>query len=295
MKTQPNALYWSVRRELWENRSLYIAPLAAVGLGLLAFFFSLTHVLRNSAQALGAIDPTQSPVVLAMPYSHTGMLATFTAIIVAMVYCLDALYGERRDRSILFWKSLPVSDRTTVLAKAMIPLAVLPLMVFAITAAAQLLILLVSTVAVLIKGESVIMLWAKLPFVQLQVESLYTLIVLALWYAPVYAWLMLVSGWARRTVFLWAVLPLLAIAAGEHIVFHTMHTLILLRDRLFGFAPTAYVMQMPDGSFVDPHFIPVSQLSPLRFLSTPGLWIGLIVAAAMLAAAVRLRRYREPI
>jgi ABC-2 type transport system permease protein len=295
MTTQPHTLYWSVRRELWENRSLYIAPLAAVGLGLLAFFISLTHLLKNSAQALGAIDPTQSPVILAMPYSHTGMLATFTAIIVAMVYCLDALHGERRDRSILFWKSLPVSDRTTVLAKAMIPLVVLPLLVFAITAAAQLLILLVSTVAVLVKGGSVTLLWTTLPFVQLQVESLYSLVVLALWYAPVYAWLMLVSGWARRTVFLWAVLPLLAIAAVEHIVFHTSHTLSLMRDRLFGFAPTAYVLQMPDGSFIDPHFIPVSQLSPLRFLSTPDLWIGLIVAAALLAAAVRLRRYQEPI
>jgi ABC-2 type transport system permease protein len=295
MKIQSNTLSWSVRRELWEHRSLYLVPLAAVGLGMFVFFMSLTHLSRLHMQGFGAIDPTQSTISLAMPYSHTGMLATFAAIIVAMVYCLDALYSERRDRSILFWKSLPVSDLTTVLAKAMIPLVVLPLLVFAITVAAQLVILLVSTVAVLVRGESVTMLWAKLPLFQLQVELLYTLVVLALWYAPIYAWLMLVSGWARRTVFLWAVLPLLGIAAGEFIVFHTAHTFALLRDRLFGFAPTAYILQMPDGSVVDPHFIPVSQLSPGGFLSTPGLWIGLIVAAAMLAAAVRLRRYQEPI
>jgi ABC-2 type transport system permease protein len=295
MNTKPNALYWSVRRELWENRSLLIAPLASVSLGLLVFLLCLKHLPGNVMQAFGVIDPSQSSVSLAMPYSHTGMLAMFTGIIVALVYCLDTLYGERRDRSVLFWKSLPVSDTTTVLAKALVPLVVLPLMVFAMTFIVQLLILLVSTVAVLAHGESVALFWTKLPFFQLVAGTLYSLIVLALWFAPVYAWLMLVSGWARRTVFLWATLPLLAIVAVEVIVFHTTHTLVLLRDRLFGFAPAAYVMQMPDGSIVDPHFIPVSQLSPGHFLATPGLWVGLVVAAVLLAAAVRLRRYQEPI
>jgi ABC-2 type transport system permease protein len=295
MTIKPNALYWSVRREFWENRSLTVAPLGAIGLGLGVFFFSLAYAPMSSMQTFGVIDPTQPTLGLVMPYSHIGMLATFAGIIVAMVYCLDALYGERRDRSVLFWKSLPVSDATTVLAKALIPLAVLPLLVFAMTAIAQLIVLLVSTVAVPTRGGSVLMLWGKLPFIQIEVEMLYSLIVLALWFAPVYAWLMLVSGWARRTVFLWASLPWLAIAAVEHIVFHTAHTLAMLRDRLFGFVPTAYVLQMPDGSFIDPHFIPVSQLSPGRFLATPGLWIGLIVAAVLLAAAVRLRRYQEPI
>ena len=59
-----------------------------------------------------------------------------------MFYCLDALYGERRDRSILFWKSLPVSDLTTVLSKASIPIVVLPLLTFAVTVATQLIMLL---------------------------------------------------------------------------------------------------------------------------------------------------------
>jgi ABC-2 type transport system permease protein len=295
MTVKPNALYWSLRRELWENRSLTIAPIIAAGLGLLVFFFSLAYAPMSSMRAFGVIDPSQPVLGLAMPYSHTGMLAMFTGIIVALVYCLDTLYGERRDRSVLFWKSLPVSDTTTVLAKALIPLAVLPLVVFAVTAIAHVVILLASTVALLARGGSALMLWTKVPYFQLEVELLYSLIVMSLWFAPVYAWLMLVSGWARRTVFLWAVLPLLAAAVVEVIVFHTTHTFAMLRDRLFGFAPTAYNLQMPDGSFVDPHFIPVSQLSPGHFLATPGLWIGLIVAAACLAAAVRLRRYQEPI
>jgi hypothetical protein len=62
-----------------------------------------------------------------------------------------------------------------------------------------------------------------------------------------------------------------------------------------GFAPDAFAFHTPDGLPVDPHFIPVAALTPGRFLGTPGLWVGLVFAAIFLAAAVRLRRYREPI
>ena len=128
-------LYWSVRRELWENRSIYIAPLAVAALGLSGFVFTLIHPPKSKDMGLAAINPSFDPTGLAMPYSHAAMLLLLTAFIVVFFYCLDALYGERRDRSILFWKSLPVSDLTTVLAKASMPLAVLPLTVFAITIA----------------------------------------------------------------------------------------------------------------------------------------------------------------
>jgi hypothetical protein len=64
---------------------------------------------------------------------------------------------------------------------------------------------------------------------------------------------------------------------------------------LFGFAAGAFDLKDKAGVPVNPHFIPLTQLAPGRFLSSPGLWVGLIVAAALLTAAVRLRRYREPI
>ena len=76
------------------------------------------------------------------------------AFVVGVFYCLDALHGERRDRSILFWKSLPVSDLTTVLSKASIPLVILPLITFAIVIATQLIMLLLSSAAMLISGLS---------------------------------------------------------------------------------------------------------------------------------------------
>jgi ABC-2 type transport system permease protein len=289
----PRPLYWSVRRELWENRSIYIAPLAVAGLGLFGFLIAL--IKRPKGHGLAAIDPSFQPTALAMPYSHVAMLLLLTALIAVVFYCLDALYGERRDRSILFWKSLPVSDLTTVIAKAAVPLLVLPLVVFAIAVAVQLAMLLLSVAALLISGGSVASLWGQLPLFQLQAVLLYTLAVSTLWYAPIYAWLLLISAWARRTTFLWAVLPPLAIALVEFISFHTNYFGLLLRQRFVGFAPRAFNFRKPDGSLIDPHFIPITQITPGRFLGSPGLWIGLLFAAAFLAAAVRLRRYREPI
>jgi ABC-2 type transport system permease protein len=283
-------MYWSVRRELWENRSIYIAPLVAAAVGMLAFLLSMIY-LPNGTMGHTKHDPMPELAELAMPYSHSAWLLMLTAFIVGVFYSLDALYGDRRDRSILFWKSLPVSDLTTVLSKASIPLAVLPLIVFAMVLALQLPMLLLNTVALLLRGGSASALWTHLPWFQMELTLLYSLTVIALWHAPIYGWLLLISGWARRAAFLWAVLPPLTICAFEMIAFRTSHFASLLQHRLMGFAGRAFSFATP----VDPHFIPLTQLTPFRFLSSPELWIGLGVAAAFLAAAVRLRRYRGPI
>ena len=287
-------MYWSVRRELWENRSIYIAPLAAAAVYLLGFMISMIWLPR-SMRELAALHPVSQQVALAMPYSHAAMLLMVTALIVGVFYSLDALHGERRDRSILFWKSLPVSDLTTVLAKASIPLVVLPLLVFAVIVILQLIMLVLNTAVLLMSGGSASAMLSQLPLFQMELVLLYGVTVMALWHAPLYAWLLLVSGWARRATFLWAVLPPLAIAAFERIAFRTSYFGSLLIDRLIGFAANAFAFQTPDGVLVDPHLILLAQLTPGKFLSSPGLWVGLAVAAAVLAAAVRLRRYREPI
>ncbi len=288
-------MYWSLRRELWEHRSVFIAPLVAGSLGFLVFLISL-YYLPASMRVLPRYEPSDQLVRLSMPYSHASMLVFVTAFIVGIVYCLDALHGERRDRSILFWKSLPVSDLTAVLAKATVPLVVLPLVAFAVSVAIELIMLVISLGVLLVSGGgTAAMVWTHLPIFQLILVQLYTLPLIALWYAPIYGWLLLVSGWARRTPFLWAVLPLLAIAALEKIAFSTSYFASLIVDRLIGFATHAFNFITPEGTPIDPHFIPVTQLAPGRFLSTPGLWIGLVFAVLFLAAAVRLRRYREPI
>lgn len=291
MPAQP--LYWSVRRELWENRSIYIAPLIAAAVYMVGFLISLIWLPR-SLRTLPQHHPADQLIQLAMPYAHAGMLLGATAFIVGVFYSLDALYGERRDRSILFWKSLPVSDLTTVLSKAAIPLVILPFLAFALTVSLQFIMLLVRAAVVLLSGAAHAGPWAP-PLFEMQLVSLYSVIVIVLWHAPLYMWLLLVSGWARRATFLWAVLPPLAVAAVEYIAFHTSRLCSLLQDRLFGFSSAAFDLADKNGVPIDAHFIPLTRLAPGRFLSSPSLWLGLIVAAALFAAAVRMRRYREPI
>ena len=127
-------LYWSIRRELWEYRSVYLAPLGIAGVILLGFLFflvALPHTMRSSM----ALDPAHQREALAHPYTLAAGLIMGASFLVSIFYSLDALYGERRERSILFWKSLPVSDLTTVLSKASVLLLVLPAVAFAITSA----------------------------------------------------------------------------------------------------------------------------------------------------------------
>jgi ABC-2 type transport system permease protein len=277
------ALYWSVRRELWENRSVYIAPLAVAAVAL--FAFSISAILGIWEKALRLIPAHSSG-----PYDLSAGLMMLTGIIVSVFYCLDALHSERRDRSILFWKSLPVSDLTTVLAKLSIPLVVLPLLIFVITVAMHWSMLLLSSVIVWGSGQSVAALWTKLSFFRMSLLLLYHLLTAhTLWPLPVYCWLLLVSGWARRATFLWAALPVIAISAVEQIVFRTWHFAALVGGRLIGDAPA--FASMPGDGFPGP----MTHITPGTFLGSPGLWIGLLLAAAFLAAAVRLRRYREPI
>jgi ABC-2 type transport system permease protein len=267
-------MYWSIRRELWENRSIYIAPLVVAGVVLIGF------LIAAIGRGLTTVELAQSN-----DFAAGAMMAT--AFIVGVFYCLDALHGERRDRSVLFWKSLPVSDLTTVLSKAAIPLVVLPLLTFAITVCAQLIMLLLSNAALLISGLSAA---PSTPWPETTLILLYHLLTVhALWHAPIYAWLLLVSGWARRAVFLWAVLPLLAIGIIEKIAFNTSYFATMLLHRLTG--PEHLHLTAPGSGPAHP----MMTFDPGEFLSAPGLWIGLAFAAAFLAAAVRLRHYREAI
>ena len=155
-------LFWSIRRELWENRSIYIAPLAVAALILFGFLVSMIH-LPGKMRAAMALNPMQQREAIQQPYTFAALLMMGTFLIVAVFYCLDALHGERRDRSILFWKSLPVSDLTTVLAKASIPVLVLPLLTLAITVVTQWIMALLSTAVLLASGGSVATLWDHLP------------------------------------------------------------------------------------------------------------------------------------
>ena len=242
----------------------------------------------NLEQGASLLDPAQPHDLLTTRYELSAALIMGTALIVGIFYSLDALYGERRDRSILFWKSLPVSDLTTVLSKLTIPLVILPLLSFTISLATQFIMLLLSSVILLGSGLNIAALWTEVSFFHVSFVLLYHLLTIhGLWYAPLYGWLLLVSAWAKRAPFIWAFLPPFVISGVEKIAFNTSRFLALLQYRLMG--PS-------DG--MAPHSPPkdfMATLMPEHFFNTPGLWTGLALAVVFLAAAVRLRRYQGPV
>ena len=281
-------MYWSVRRELGEYRSIYIAPLAAAAFFVFGFLISTIHLPAKMRTEL-ALGAAQQHQAIAIPYDMAAAFIMGAAFLVGIFYSLDALYGERRDRSILFWKSLPVSDATTVLAKASIPIVVIPLLAFVVVVATQCIMLLLSSAVLLASGVGVATLWTQLGLFQKSLLLLYHLVTVhMLWYAPLYAWMLLVSSWAPRAAFLWAFLPPFAISVVEKIAFNSWQFASMLQSRVTGGAEAVPV----PGQFPMDN---MTEITPGRFLSTPGLWIGLGVAAAFLFATMRIRRRRGPI
>jgi len=275
--------YWSVKRELWESRSIYIAPLAVAAVILLGFFVSAIH-LPAKIRATAGITPIDRGELLAQTYDTAAMALMATTLVVAAFYCLDALHGERRDRSILFWKSLPISDLMTVLSKATTPLLLLPLITFLITVALHVSMLLLSAAILLVAGQSL----AMLSHLRLGIRWIGLLHHLVfghgLYYAPFYGWFLLVAAWARRGTFLWAVLPPLAIGVLEKILFNTSHFGDLIGDR-FGVGGSS--PGKASGMF--------AMIADSPGLSSPGLWIGLLLTSIFLFAAVQLRRRQGPV
>lgn len=269
----------SLRRELWENRLIYLVPLAAAAVFLVGFLLNLIS-LRYRMHGVWPLDPA--------PQQHelSAALIMGTALIVGIFYSLDALYGERRDRSILFWKSLPVSDLTAVLSKLAIPLVIIPVLSYAITVVTQFIMLLLSSVVLLGSGANIWSLWTQASLFRGSLDLFYHMLTIhGLWYAPLYGWLLLASAWAPRAPLIWAVLPPFVICGVEKIAFNTTYFLSLLQVRLMG-PPDP---EMPRNADF------MSTLIPHHFFDQPGLWAGLAVAAVFLAIAVRLRRYRGPI
>jgi ABC-2 type transport system permease protein len=248
-------LAWCVRRELWEHRWVYVAP-AAGGLTLIGGF-----VVHGHAEILGI-------VLRALLIGGT---------LVAFVYCSEALHGERRDRSILFWKSVPVSDRVAVLSKALVAVAVVPAIILALMWLSQLLARgLIANGSAAPDARLVSPGWAA-------TEMLATV----LWQAPTYAWFLVVSGLARRAPLLWAmVAPTLVITIAGMVGAPRA-----LGDAFASRGPLRH-LPGPDALNGMPTRFDMGIVPAPALLSSGALWWGLAIAAALLALAAHLRRRR---
>ena len=277
-------LYWSVRREIWENRSLYIAPAAVAGFLIVGLLIAVGRgALRASYDFINNAGEHHGNVLAAYDVASAAIMGV--ALIVSGFYCLSTLQGERRDRSILFWKSLPVSDTTSVLAKAAIPFVVMPVIMTALVIATHLLILMILSIGLSAVGQSAGMAWPSPGLPQVWGMSLYHLATIhVLWYAPLYCYMLMVSAWSKRAPFLWAVVPPVLAGVVEKIAFNTTYVFSILRDRLTGESSGAVG---PGGGM---RVESMQMMDPLHFLASPGLWIGLAVAVGFLVVTIRLRR-----
>lgn len=278
-------MYWLLRRELWEYRSIYVVPAITAIFAVVGFAISSAH-LPVKLQGLSGM---QLHDAIEGPFIFASLLMMLPGFLVALFYSMDALYGERRERIILFWKSLPVSDTETVLAKACVPVLVLPLVTFVLTVVLHIFMLLMGMAAVATHGMSVAEYLSHISLLRMWTVLLYHLVAMhGFWYAPFYGWLLMVSAWAPRAPFLWAVVPPVVVGLFEKIAFNSSHFARMLQYRFIG-APD----QMAPASKMSMDSL--ASMSFGQFLLSPSLWVGLFITAGFLVAAIRLRRYRAPV
>ena len=312
-----NKMKWLIRRELWENKgSLIWAPTvvagAIVGLAALAGVAGRQITIDGASANTVLIEGApRDQLVSALAHTYLGSAVPLLLMLSMLVffYCLGALNEERRDRSILFWKSLPVSDLETVLSKALVALLVAPLITLLIGFVLALLVLIIICLVLAMHGTHLTgAILATPAFYQAPLLLLGMLPVYVLWALPTVGWLLLVSSYVRSKVFLWAVgtpliLSLLMLWSEKifHLGFDTGWFVRHVVDRiLLGVVPGAWFLFSSEAEHglqlgQDPGNLDVSLLlsASWQTLSSPAAWAGVAAGVAMLAGAVWMRRHRE--
>jgi ABC-2 type transport system permease protein len=219
---------------------------------------------------------------------------------VVFFYFLDALYAERKDRSILFWKSLPVSDLQVVGSKYLTGIVAIPLLTVGVFLVTALLVILIGGVGLVWGGAGEALYGAPGALANVTLMLLYTMAFQALWFAPIDGWLLLVSAFAKRAVLGWALLPPVLVVVAEQTLFRTHHFAELLGQRVRGGWELAFRGEMEVGMRVDAEGAVISTLptlgefiTPGRFLAAPSVWVGIAFGVLFLAGAVWLRRWRD--
>jgi ABC-2 type transport system permease protein len=288
-----NISAWLVRREFWENRAIWMIPAVFGGLLILAALFGQVSIPRlTSPTEMHEAASGFQVIVGAMFYVVMSVYATW--------YLLDCLYTDRRDRSILFWKSLPISDARTVLIKLLIGMIVIPLVYFVAADATALIAAFILSIRA--RASLGTALWQPEAWSGIQVLWLYSVLTTAIWYLPIAGWLMLVSAWAKRAVMLWAVLPPLVLYILERVFFGTHAIGQVIARRVMGWPLVsfhAFGHAWTQGAgLVDNGVVPISVwqfINPSGFFTNAETWIGAAVGAVLIVGAIQLRTRRSEI
>jgi ABC-2 type transport system permease protein len=319
-------LQWMLRREIWEHKgSLFWAP-AIVSVILLIFtagsagYTLLSHSVNatvNGRVLNTAVLSDMPPVVRASIVQVAGnsYLAAAVPLFIMLAftlffYCLSALYDERRDRSVLFWKSLPMSDQMTVLSKVLTAAVVAPLITMAAALVMSLALLLVLGVLLAVSGVNLFGPLLATPALYLAPLFLLGMLpVYVLWALPTIGWLLMVSSWAKSKVFLWALgVPIIALVIVKWVDFlvtgnQGMNSGLsyvareVVNRGLGGLMPgiwfafSEHTIAMRPGE----HGIELGTVFQQSWmtLASPGVWIGAAAGVAMIFVAIRMRRWRD--
>lgn len=295
-----------LQRELWEHRAIYVAPIVVAALVSLVALtghvsFTVEHV-KLGIIGISNLPENARAAVLSGIMIGLSTEFVFVMCILAIFYALDSLYAERKDRSILFWRSIPVTDAETVISKLLTVFIVIPLVSFVMVVVTHLAVFLISSVWIAIRGGNAWhLIWASAPFFDNWAATLLFLLALPLWLSPFTGWFLFVSAFTKRSPFLTAFLPIAILPLLEKMVFDTAV-----------FAEAFFVRSVKMPLFIDLHTMERlfeegeefamradAELSLLGlmdvggFLTSPGLWLGLVVCGLLTAAAVYVRRYRD--
>jgi ABC-2 type transport system permease protein len=280
-----------VRREFWEHRALWLAPVVVAALVAVCVAIGRIHIDLDDAERLGS-----SPLALLTIIQLVLAVPLYIVILfVGSYYLLDCLYAERKDRSILFWKSLPVSDGLTVCAKLLVGLVVAPFGVFALALAAHAVYAAILETRVTFGAVPGILNWSAREWLRTEAVMFLVTLFVVLWWAPIAGYLLLVSAWVRRAPILWATLPFVLGPVLEWVAFGTRHLLDFINYRVNGIL---YLLGVEHLNIISKHGLhPVgTALAVLDFrgaLTAIDLWLGLAATAALVYAAIRIRRYRD--
>ena len=215
----------------------------------------------------------------------------YVYFIVLVFVLLGALHDDRKDRTVLFWKSMPVTDAETVLSKLVTAVWVAPAATIAMILAVQVFLLTVISGLVATRETlSIWPIWANSGLFIGLVELLVGYLIQGLWALPLYGWLLLVSAAVNRLPFLWALLAPAALVALEALVGLTSAARSFIYDHLDFRA-------LPRGHGGEDTLVHASTGlgDSIALFATAELWAGIAVGAAFLAGAVHLRRTRNEI
>ena len=208
------------------------------------------------------------------------MLLLLVLVFVSANYLLGTLFNDRKDRSILFWRSMPVSEWEEVLTKLGVALVVAPLIFITISLLTQLMVVGMSMLLVWrMEMDPFQMVLGNIDFSTLLVDQIGGWILTALLIAPAYAWLLLASAAARRSPFMLTVAPFLGVVLLEK---------IFLGSETITDAASRHIPHLSEVSAIGfylhgPDWAAVSYASLVS---------GLIFCAAVLWLTVYLRKYR---